>query len=452
MSRHTDDQENQATYGNFTILPGTNPDEGNGSVEVYGTVFTDNILSNTINSNGVNLENIQFSNKTFTLQPAVPTVPPLGSYLYYIDSTDKLLKSVDNAGVTTVYQPSNTKGDIVVHNGTTQTRLPVGNNTQVLTADSTAVSGVKWVSSAIKNNIDIITLSYHKNVLTLDYSIGSFFLCMYPLIENGSSANYFISKSNATIIGHIVLLNKNPSLVTGKFVDATYPLYNGIQFYNNSSESDGPFKILSNLSFLKQTLTLLNTTPVNYGLTYGAYFLSIAFYDVIPSGPCTTILICKSDPAMNSAVLFQVTSSPGISPTTNIQVTWPANSPVKISKNTTAYNGIYSVIDNFQYVDNVCNVTLNNTVISDVPFYAFSYYTVKSFLVKVTSDTINGPNAIFIVSKNLNTLNGNIIRVSSLGTGTLENLNLTWLSNSLLALSKTGNGYNGVYVLTFVKL
>jgi hypothetical protein len=40
--------------------------------------------------------------------------------------------------------PTTTKGDVVVHNGTDNIRVAVGTNGQVLTADSTATSGVAW--------------------------------------------------------------------------------------------------------------------------------------------------------------------------------------------------------------------------------------------------------------------------------------------------------------------
>jgi hypothetical protein len=42
--------------------------------------------------------------------------------------------------------PSTTKGDLIAYDGTDNVRLPVGTNGYVLTADSTATSGVAWAA------------------------------------------------------------------------------------------------------------------------------------------------------------------------------------------------------------------------------------------------------------------------------------------------------------------
>lgn len=47
----------------------------------------------------------------------------------------------------TVISPLTTKGDIFVNNGTQDTRLPVGTNDYILTADSTQATGMKWAQN-----------------------------------------------------------------------------------------------------------------------------------------------------------------------------------------------------------------------------------------------------------------------------------------------------------------
>lgn len=65
----------------------------------------------------------------------------IGGYPYHAGTTQAFKASrVLDAAVGT------TKGDILVHNGTTWVRLPVGSDGQVLSADSTQASGIKWLT------------------------------------------------------------------------------------------------------------------------------------------------------------------------------------------------------------------------------------------------------------------------------------------------------------------
>ena len=51
--------------------------------------------------------------------------------------------------------PTTTKGDLIVRNGTGNTRVPVGANDYVLVADSTQATGVKWAVAATGNSVAI---------------------------------------------------------------------------------------------------------------------------------------------------------------------------------------------------------------------------------------------------------------------------------------------------------
>jgi hypothetical protein len=74
--------------------------------------------------------------------------------------------------------PTTTKGDVSIHDGVIETRLPVGLDNRVLTADSTTTTGLAWKSVAaaspsVKKSYSIVPLA--REITVSSYvAIGGF--------------------------------------------------------------------------------------------------------------------------------------------------------------------------------------------------------------------------------------------------------------------------------------
>lgn len=70
--------------------------------------------------------------------------------------------------------PTTTKGDLIVSNGTDNVRLGVGTDTYVLTADSTASSGIKWAAaSGGSSNITTKGMWENAQIISANYTVTS---------------------------------------------------------------------------------------------------------------------------------------------------------------------------------------------------------------------------------------------------------------------------------------
>jgi len=149
--------------------------------------------------------------------------------------------------------PTTTKGDLIVHNGSGDTRLGVGSNGQVLSADSAEPTGLKWI-----NTNTFIPLNAAGQLLTHDGSA----IATLPIGSNGQYLR--VNTSLPTKLEW----SDGPTPVVGKTVMKRVLLH---QFVANGGET-GTFWAIFNLTqdyrdlIIQTHGRMQNTSTTTYGL------------------------------------------------------------------------------------------------------------------------------------------------------------------------------------------
>jgi hypothetical protein len=153
------------TLSRDTILASSNSGSavnwGAGSKDVFLTYPAERSVLVDNNSEIVPATSASLVGNTTTIQlrysstpGAVPTALSLSTGELVVNTADGKLYFKDSGGTVKVLSqadqiaPLTTKGDLLVNDGTSNVRLPVGTDTHVLTADSTQSSGVKWAAAS----------------------------------------------------------------------------------------------------------------------------------------------------------------------------------------------------------------------------------------------------------------------------------------------------------------
>ncbi|ARR74925.1 hypothetical protein SAGO17_0005 [Mimivirus AB-566-O17] len=127
------------TKGQIIVTETTNSTSiTTGALQINGGMA---VQKNVFIGDSLDILNVMTLNKTSTPSNSTST-----SQHFYLDTTDNLFKSINNSGIITTYQPTNTKGDVLSHNGATQEKLSVGSESQVLTVDASQPTGIKWAN------------------------------------------------------------------------------------------------------------------------------------------------------------------------------------------------------------------------------------------------------------------------------------------------------------------
>jgi hypothetical protein len=214
--------------GDLSVVTASNPTQiGAGNIDIEGSITLDGSIAENTVGHGIiikDLKSLTFKEQSTLLENG-----------YYVDSLDSLLKS-KKSNVITTYSPSNTRGDLIIHNSTTQVRLPIGIDGDMLVSDSTNANGIVWKTnySFIGGSISVITEnSIYCSLLGMYSNYASIF-GSYSCLKNGSEILFgvpgymtlvYISEDCETdtylVVSdeHIVLKPKNSSVIS------TSPVY-----------------------------------------------------------------------------------------------------------------------------------------------------------------------------------------------------------------------------------
>jgi hypothetical protein len=190
--------------GNVSIIASVDPTEfGDGSIDIDGNINLNGTIGENTIGNGITLKDIKYA--TLKVQSA-PGNPVSNEEIIYLDSSDNKVKSKDNSGIITVYQPTTTKGDILLHNGTTQIRFPVGSDGTGLVADSTTSSGVSWVSTTGQPTTTKGDILVHNGTTQIRFPVGSDGTSLVADSSNSSGINW-VTPISTTTKGDILVHN-----------------------------------------------------------------------------------------------------------------------------------------------------------------------------------------------------------------------------------------------------
>ena len=358
---------------------------------------------------------------------------------------------------------------------------------------------------------EVVDLEGTDNVVLKSPKYGSYFVTVSPVVPGGPSSAFVIGKTSSETSASASCLFSCPGEGgTKETLELTWPNDSPLMLKKTLPFHDGSYIVDYNLKNIQpdvSTIIPLDVATKEYvdsslkkfeDLKYGGIAVSLSgdeFSDVIAvkpgcyyaavSGSCegaptACFILCKSlSSSLGKATRLLSTEATvdHIRTTQSLEMDWPSNGKIRLRKTGPLYDGTYVVDFNLK------NYEVSNYPVSETDFATKAYVddsitekmnekfggevvilTGSSF-VEMMSDAANregsrfisvsslipgGPTATFVVSKSSQLNTGSVNRLTSCsGENTGENLEMIWRECKPIEIRKTGNGYDGNYLIDF---
>jgi hypothetical protein len=233
---------------------------GQTSISTLGTITTGtwngNIITGAYGGTGINN-----GTKTITLGGNLTTS---GAYNLILTLAGNTNVTLPTSG-TLMTNPMTTKGDIIVYDGSTPTRLEVGTNNYVLTADSAQATGIKWAVSGtgyntIQNGGVSLTqrsiLNFVGSAATIADNAGNASTDItFATALNAIASGTWTGATSLTTLGTITTGTWNSTIIA--------PTYGGTGVNNGSSTITLGGSLTTSGAY-SSTFTMTDTTSVTF--------------------------------------------------------------------------------------------------------------------------------------------------------------------------------------------
>jgi hypothetical protein len=331
---------------------------------------------------------------------------------------------------------------------------------------------------------------------------GSYIVTITAYQDGYPTASFSISKASAYSNGHVMRMTSSFGTYTQEQLELQWPQGGVLSLRKNGPGYDGSYLVdlnVKNMSALpappvlptdqaskayvdkvvKDTLDAkfggvqvrLNDTEYSEvaAIRPGSYIVL-----VIPTfdGCATASFLISKSSTSDDGNIVRITSSPATETGETLELIWPSNSKILLKKTGSFHDGLYIVDMNLKNFTNVAppvipsdvasknyvdeqiklkmqskfsGITITLTGTDYVPLVAMA---TGSYILTISSTIAGGPTATFSISKSKLELEPSVVRVTaSLGVNSNEDIELIWPPNDKIFIRKTGQNYNGLYIV-----